>query len=175
MRWQARWGWRVALVVISAAILQRGVASQVRPFDVAPDLLLLVAVAGGIAAGPQRGAVVGFFSGLALDLLLQGPLGLAALSYCLVGYFTGRYEGLVTRASRWVVMITAFVASALGESLYVALGQLLGQTNMLSSRLWLVILVISVVNALLAPLAVRVLRWATDDAPRFGPTRPALR
>ena len=46
-----KWGWRVALVVISAAILQRGLAAQVRPFGVAPDLLLLVAVAAGIAAG----------------------------------------------------------------------------------------------------------------------------
>ena len=170
-----KWGWRVALVVISAAILQRGLAAQVRPFGVAPDLLLLVAVAAGIAAGPDRGAITGFFSGLALDLLLQGPLGLAALSFCLVGYFTGRYEGLVTRASRWVVMLTAFVASALGEALYVALGQLVGQANMLSSRLWLIILVTATVNGLLAPLAVRVLRWATRDISRFGPTRPALR
>jgi rod shape-determining protein MreD len=167
--------WRIALVVISAAMLQRGVASHVQPFGVAPDLMLLVAVSAGIAAGPERGAVVGFFSGLALDLLLQGPIGLAALSFSLVGYFTGRYEGLITRAGTTLVVLTAFVASVLGELVYVGLGLLVGQANMLSSRLWLIVLVVALVNAALAPLAVRALRWATDDEPRFGPHRPALR
>jgi rod shape-determining protein MreD len=154
---------RVALVIFSAAVLYRGLFSQVRIAGVAVYLLLLVAIAAGIAGGPDRGAVVGFFSGIAMDLLLpDSPFGLSALTFCIVAYVVGRYERSVTRSARWVVMLTAGVASAAGMVLYIGLGQLLNQQNLLQRPFWLVLVVVSVANAFLAPLAVRILRWALD-------------
>ena len=39
----------------------------------------------GWRAGPDRGAVVGFFAGLGYDVFLQTPFGLSALVYCVGG------------------------------------------------------------------------------------------
>ena len=46
-----------------------------------PDLMLALAVAAGLAGGPERGAWVGFAAGLLADCFLQTPLGLSALVY----------------------------------------------------------------------------------------------
>lgn len=154
---------RVALVLVSAAVIYAAVFVQFRIAGVAANVLLLVAIAAGIAGGPERGAFVGFFAGLTYDLLLPtGAIGLSALTFCLVAYVVGRYQGTVVRAARWVTMAIAGLASAAGMVLYVALGQLVNQTTLLQRHLWVVVGVISVVNALLAPFAVRIMRWALD-------------
>ena len=56
--------------------------------------------------------------------------------------------------------------SALGYSLLVVVGWVLGQSRMLSDRLLAILLVVSLMNAVLAPLAVRVLRWAWNEDER---------
>lgn len=164
---------RVTLIVISAAVLQRGLFSQLRIAHVAGDILLLLAIAAGITGGPDRGAIMGFVCGLTLDLLLQSPLGLTALTYCLVGFVAGRYQISVVRSSRWRPMFTAAVGSAMGYGLYILLGWMLGQRNMLANHLPTIILVVSLINGLLAPLAVRVMRWAWDEP--TSAAYPALR
>jgi hypothetical protein len=66
---------RYGLLIVTAAILQRGVFSQLRVDGAVPDALLVLAVAAGIVGGTDRGATVGFFSGLALDLMVTTPFG----------------------------------------------------------------------------------------------------
>lgn len=154
---------RVGLVIVSAAMLQRGLFSQVTIAGVQGDVLLLLAIAGGIALGPDRGAIVGFIAGLTFDLFLYSPLGLRALVFCLVGYVAGRYQSSVTRSSRTRLMGTVFVASALATTALSVVGWVLGQSNMWSGRLPLIVLVISAINGLLAPLAVGALRWAWEE------------
>ena len=162
---------RVGLVIISAAVLQRGLFSQLPIFGVQADILLLLALAGGIALGPDRGAIIGFIAGLTFDLFLYSPLGLRALVFCLVGFVAGRYQSSVTRSSRWRLMGTVFVGSALGTSALALVGWVMGARNMLTDRLALIVLVVSAINALLAPLAVGALRWAWEqprDAAPYG-------
>jgi rod shape-determining protein MreD len=161
-------------VLFSAAFLYCALFSQLRIAGVAANVLLLCAIAAGIAGGPERGALVGFAAGLLYDLLLPvSAIGLSALTFCIVGYVVGRYQGTVVRAARWVTMGIAGLASAAAMVLYVALGQLVNQANLLQRHLWVVVLVISVVNALLAPLAVWIMRWALDLSSRD--LRPLLR
>ena len=50
---------RYGLVVITAMVLQRGLFGSLRLDGAAADVLLIVAVAAGIAGGAERGAVVG--------------------------------------------------------------------------------------------------------------------
>jgi rod shape-determining protein MreD len=157
----------VALVLLTVAVFYSAVCVQIRIAGVAANVLLLCAVAAGIAGGPERGAMVGFFAGVLYDLLLPtGPIGLSALTFCIVAYVVGRYQGTVVRAASWLTMAIAGLASAAAMVLYVAFGQLVNQTNMLQKRLWVVVLVISVINALLAPLFVRIMRWALDISSR---------
>ena len=61
-----------------------------------PDLFLLLAISAGLAAGPQRGAVMAFALGLVADLFVQTPYGLSSLCYVLVAFAIG----LGGRASR---------------------------------------------------------------------------
>jgi rod shape-determining protein MreD len=159
---------RIALVLFSAAVLQRGLFSQLRIAGVSVDVLLLLAIAGGMILGPERGAIFGFFAGLTLDLLVQTPLGLSALVYCLVGFGTGRLQGTVLRANRvWPLALVA-VTSAAAVALYAVVAEVLGQANAISAELPTIMLVVAVANAILYPLARRVVAWA-------WPVEPSLR
>lgn len=92
---------RLTLVVLSAAVLQRGVFSQVGLSGAVFEVLAVVAIAGGLAAGEQSGAVTGFVAGLTLDLLSPGgPVGLWALTYAVAGFIAGRWAPSAER-SRW--------------------------------------------------------------------------
>ena len=167
---------RVALVLLTAAVLYRGVFTQLRVFNVVANVLLLIAIAAGIAGGPDRGAIVGFFAGLTFDLLLPlAPVGLSALSFCIVGFVVGRYQSTVVRSAVWVKMAIAALASAGGMLLYIGVGQLVNQVNFLQRPWVLIVVVISVINGLLAPPAVRIMRWALDISSREIRTAGALR
>ena len=154
---------RVTLVVTSAAVLQIGLFSQVPVFGVRAMVMLLLAITGGMVLGPDRGAILGFVAGLVFDLLLITPLGLCALVFCLCGFVAGRFQSSVTRSSRARLMANVGVGSAMGYGLLVVVGWVLGKHNMLSDRLAVIVLVVSVTNALLAPIAMRAIRWAWDQ------------
>jgi rod shape-determining protein MreD len=155
---------RVALVLLTAAVLEQAVFSLLRINGAAPDVLLLCAVSAGIVGGPDVGALVGFFAGLALDVIIPAPMGLAALAYCLAGYATGVAHGTSLRASRWQPPVLAAAGSALGVLIYVVLSLMVGRSGLWNGHLVTVVAVVAVVNGVLSPFAIRVLRWALGDA-----------
>jgi rod shape-determining protein MreD len=163
---------RITLVLFSAAVLQRGLFSQLRVAGVSVDVFLLVAIAAGMMLGPERGAILGFFAGLTLDLLVQTPLGLSALVYCLVGYGMGRLQGTVRRANRLWPLVLVGVSSAAAIALYAVVAEVLGQSNAISAHLPVTMLVVAIGNAILYPLARRVVRWSWPVEPSV---RAALR
>ncbi|HEY5155800.1 MAG TPA: rod shape-determining protein MreD [Acidimicrobiales bacterium] len=153
----------MALVLLTAAVLERAVFSQLRIGGAAADVLLLLAISAGMVGGPDRGAVIGFFAGLVLDLLVQSPLGLYALVYCVVGYIVGVAHTAVVRSSRWEPMLLAFLASVVGIGLYVVASFMVGRSGLLNGHLLVVMAVVSVANAVLVPVTNRALRWALGD------------
>lgn len=159
---------RLALVLLTTLVVQAGMVAQIEAFGAMPDLMVLVAVAAAVVAGPQRGAVVGFAAGIAYDLLLTTPFGLTALAYCLIAYGVGLvHEGAaVLRAARWVSAVTVGVGSALGVALYALLGAVVGQESMVSGDLPAIMAVVGVVNLVLGMPAVALLRWAMTDPVR---------
>lgn len=154
---------RMSLVLVLALTFQLGVASHLEVFGVQGDLMLLIAVCAGLAAGPDRGAVVGFVVGLGFDLLLQSPFGLSALTYSLVAYLAGSLQDSVLRAAWWIPVTTAAAASALGVILYGVFGTVVGE-DLLGLRLLRIALVVGLLNAIVAPLALGVVRWATGTS-----------
>ena len=163
---------RYLLLIGTAVVLQRGLASHLRVTDAVPDLLLLLAVAAGVAGGSERGAIVGFFSGLALDLMLPTPMGLAALSFLAAGALAGRLRASDVRAARWRVMAICAGSCAFGVVVFAVLGALLGLSGLLDQRLVAIVVVVAATAAVLGPLAVRVCHWADGDTDRV---RRALR
>jgi rod shape-determining protein MreD len=154
---------RVALILFTAAVLERGVFSQLRIDGVAADVLLLVAISAGMVGGSDDGALVGFFAGLTLDLLVQTPLGLSALAYCVTGYVVGLAQGAVVRATRWQAPALAFAASFLGIGIYVAASLVVGRSGLVNRHLITVMLVVAVVNALFIGVVNRPMRWALGE------------
>lgn len=150
---------RVPLMLLVTVVLHTAVLSRLRVAGVMPDLMLLVAVAAGVAAGPARGAVIAFCGGMALDVFLLTPMGLSALVYCLVAYAVGVAHEGVLRTSWYIPVLTVFVASAGGVLLYAVVAWMLGQPT-LNARLLVIVTVVAVVNAILAPPVIRLVRWS---------------
>jgi rod shape-determining protein MreD len=151
---------RVPPLVVLIVMLHTAVFPQLRVFGVAADILLLVAVAGGISGGPESGALLGFGVGILADCFLQTPFGLSALSYCLVGWGVGSFQTRILHATWWIPVVTAALASAFGVVLFLVLGLVVGQDQLWSWRVMPILGVTSLWAAMLSPFVVRAVRWA---------------
>lgn len=160
---------RVPPLLLFAVVLHTAVFPQLRVLDVAADILLLIAVASAMAGGPERGATMGFVTGLLADCFLQTPFGLSALTYSLVGWVVGSLQTRILHATWWIPVLTAAVATAAGSLLFAVFGVVLGQDRLLSTRLVPIAVVTAMWSAILSPLVVRVMRWAlVTDQTRSG-------
>lgn len=156
---------RLPPVLLAAVVLHTAVFPDLRLFGVGADVLLLLPVAAGVTAGPDRGAAVGFVSGLLADCFLRTPFGLSALTGCLVGWSVGRFQSGVLDGGRWMPALTALVATAGGVLAFALLGAVLGQDHLLSGRLLTVTAVAALINAVLSPVVIRLVGWALAVAP----------
>ena len=150
---------RLPIMLVTALLLQTTVLSRLRIFDVMPDFMLLVAVAAGITAGPTRGAVLGFASGMLIDLFLPTPLGLSALVFTLVSYGVAVANTGVLRSAWYIPVLTAGAASVAGVVLYALVGTVLGE-RMITAHLATIAAVVGVSNAVLAPVGIRLVDWS---------------
>ncbi|QXC62724.1 rod shape-determining protein MreD [Aquihabitans sp. G128] len=128
-----------------------------------PDLMVLVAILAGLAAGPEKGAVVGFAAGLAFDVVLATPFGLSAFVYTIVGYGAGVVGTNVVRSAWWITPAFAAVCSALAMVFYALVGEVLGQATLSGPPLTSIVVVVALVNAVLAWPVAKALSWARTD------------
>ena len=152
---------RLGAALLLVLLLHQTALADIRLLGVRPDAPLLVAVVAGLAAGPERGAIIGFFAGVLADLFLPSPFGLSALAYSLVGFAIGSLQTGILRSAWWIPVVTAFTASAAGIVLYALLGATVGETAMVGPRLPVIALLVGLMNAALAPAAMRLISWAT--------------
>ena len=61
---------RVALVIFVVLMVQQTIMVALRVGGAHPDLLWLLPITAALLDGPETGAIVGFWSGLAFDLVL---------------------------------------------------------------------------------------------------------
>lgn len=157
---------RYAIVVLSAVAVQYAVLTQVRFGGVSADLLLVLAIAAGIHSGPERGAIIGFVCGLALDAMVVTPFGLGAMSYLVAAVLAGLLEAATVHSSRWITAGIAAVSSMMGILFFAIVGTVLGQANMLTGHILTVVAVIAVTSALLVLPVLRSCRWADPEDQR---------
>jgi len=155
---------KVPLVLLLFLVVELTLLDRLRVFGAGPDAMLLLAVVAGIVGGPRVGALLGFASGIVLDLFLETPMGLSALIFCLVGYAVGSIQGGVLRAAWWIPIVTTFVASVAGVVFYALVATVVGQPHLVTTHLFVVAAVVGVFNALVAPFALRLVRWSISDA-----------
>lgn len=154
---------RFVTVLLVALVVQTTWMAEWRPFGTPGDLLLLLTIGGGMAAGAERGAVIGFVAGMAFDSVLLTPFGLSALTYLVVGYAVGSMHEGVLRSAPWIPVVATAVATVVGMIFYVMLGQLVGE-QFRHPDLPKFIAVTAVANALLAFPILWVMRWVERGA-----------
>ena len=165
MTWSQRL--KLAVVIVVGVILQTTLFSTgLRVFGVTPDVALVLTVAVAYYQGPERGAAFGFFAGLVIDLFLNTPFGLSALSFALVGYGIGVVQSGLVRASRWVPPVMGVLGGLAGGALFVCIGALAGREELLALRSMKVVIIAGVYDAFLALVAFPVARWATPGSSR---------
>lgn len=124
---------RVAALVVVAFLVQATVASDLRVDHVAPDLMLVVAICAGLTGGARQGVLIGFSAGLLADLYLTDtPVGLSALILCMVGYAVGTLRENVLPEGWLLTPVLALVASGAGIVAFVAIGDIVGQTQLVA-------------------------------------------
>jgi rod shape-determining protein MreD len=147
------------VIFITVLLLHTGLFASLRSAGLPNDLILLLPICAAIAAGSERGALVGFCAGLLADLFLETPLGLSALAYSVVGFGIGVLQGNVIRASWWIPPLTAFIGSALGTVLYAVIGATVGQANLVGPDLPWIAFAVALVNTPMSLLMVRAMSW----------------
>lgn len=160
---------RLLMIGLPLLALQNTLLTEMRPFDVAIQVMLLLAVAGGVAAGPERGALAGFAMGLLFDLVLTSPLGLHALVYALAAFAAGHVNSLTLDHPRWLVIVVVAAASAAATIAYPIASALIGEEVVFAAELVKVVIVVAVANAVLAVPAVWLMRWALRVRPPDAP------
>ena len=149
------------LLAALAVLLQTTLFAQVRVFEVAPDLVMLAVIATARRLDAEPAVLLGFTSGLAMDLLGSSPLGLRALVLTLIAYVTvrtrDRFDINVVATGMAVLLL-----SLLGVVLIVVIGTLFGEASFQDPDVFRKILLIPVHNLLLSigvlPLATLVAR-----------------
>lgn len=157
---------RLPLALLVVLTLQSSLFDGLRFRGVHADAMLLFAIGAGIVAGAETGALVAFATGLVADLFVQTPLGLSALTFALVAFAVGALQGSLIRASWWITPVTALVGSAAGVVLFVVVGAVLGQTQLVHTDVPLIVAVVAVANAVLSLPVVRLAGWALPTGER---------
>ena len=160
-----RW-FRLVLVGMAFLGLQTTILNDMRPFGVSLQVMVLLAAASGLARGSETGAIAGFVVGLLYDLVLTTPLGLGAAVFAVVGYAAGYANTFVHAPTWWTRMVMASVASALGMVLMPLALEVTGTEGALTSQVVVIALVVASFNALAAPPAHWVCRWALRERAR---------
>ena len=110
---------RTGLLVLLAVVLEISGFSQMRILGGYIDLIPLVVAAIAIYAGSVTGAIVGFSTGLLMDLALGQNLGASSLVLTALGYGVGRYRDLRDHAHGLLPLPVA-AAATLGYVVAVA-------------------------------------------------------
>ena len=160
---------RLLLLLIAIVLVQTAVLPYARVFGVVPDLGLVATVAIAYREGPELGSIFGFAAGLAMDLFLQTPLGLTALSFALTGYLIGILQGALLRSAWWVTPLLGGLGGILGGLLFIGIGALVGQEQLFALRSLRVVLLSGVYDAIVAPIVFPIAGFAARrPGPRTG-------
>jgi rod shape-determining protein MreD len=150
----------VALVIFVVLMVQQTVMVALRIGGVHPDLLWLLPITAALADGPETGGIVGFWAGLAFDLVLPTPFGLSALVGCLLGYAVGSLTSAVDPRTTWLKPVAALTGSVAADMLFAVLGAILGQSQMVQIDFVALFLMISVSSVVFVLPVSRLMRWA---------------
>jgi rod shape-determining protein MreD len=154
----SRW-FRLVLVGLVLLGLQTTLFSDVRPFGVVAQLMLLLAVAAGVTYGLEVGAVAGLVLGFMYDCVLNTPLGLCSLVFGGAGAVAGALPFFIREPSWWLKIAGVALATLLAELAFPFALSMVGIGGWVRPRMFVVALGVTLINLVFAPLALIVSRW----------------
>jgi rod shape-determining protein MreD len=161
---------RLVALAFLTVVIQEAAISQISVFGVSADLTPLVVMSTGLLAGSMAGAIMGFGTGLLVDLVLVQTLGVTSLLYIAIGYWSGRLRELRDPAHGLVPLALGAAATAVAGIGMALIQFLLGVDAPVSVELLQQIVVTILVNTLIAlpvyALVRRLVRPALPEDPR---------
>lgn len=155
---------RLALSILLAAVLELGVTNSVTIWGATGSILVPYTIAVAIVGGPEHGAIVGFASGLIIDLYTTTPFGLTALVYTILGYVIGVGAASLVRSGGFGTIGIAIVGSLFAVWGFVLVGVLVGQDHLLHTPLLAISVAQIVFSVVLVPIGLPVARWALVES-----------
>jgi len=96
------------LIVIIAFVLQTFISKENYLTVATPNLLLITTCIFGFMRGKNYGCVTGFFCGLMVDVFFEDVIGLYALIYMYIGFFSGIFKKMFYSDHVFMPMILVF-------------------------------------------------------------------
>ena len=153
-----------------AVIVQEAAVSQISVFGVSADITPLVVMSVGFLTGSLSGAIMGFGTGLFVDMALVQTLGVTSLLYIAIGYWSGRLRELRDPAHGLVPLALGAAATAIAGIGMAIIQFLLGVDAPVSLLLLQQIFITVLVNALIAlpvyAFVRRLIKPVLPDDPR---------
>ena len=81
-----------AIFVIICFLLQSTVFHSLSLGGIIPNLMIILTASYGFMRGRKSGLLIGFFSGLLMDIFFSDVLGFYALLYMYIGYLNGVFK-----------------------------------------------------------------------------------
>jgi rod shape-determining protein MreD len=161
---------RLVLVVVLLGLLQTELFSSLEIFDAKPDLLLVATAAIAYELGSRPAAIFGFLSGLYLDMFLETPVGLSALSFALTGYVIGSFQTALLRETRGVAPVLGALGGLIGTTIFTVVGGIAGEDGFFTLHQVQIVAVAVLYDAVVAYAVFPLMRWANHEVD-IGRTR----
>jgi rod shape-determining protein MreD len=136
-------------LVLVSLVLQTTLFNQIRPFAIAPSVVLLTVIACARYLEPEAALLIGFTAGLLTDLVGGSSLGLWAIAMTAVAFATIKLrhrevDGIL------VVALGVFGLTFAGQLLYAIVGTLFGHGTINQPELWKHLVLPALWNVVLA-------------------------
>jgi rod shape-determining protein MreD len=162
---------RLIALALAAVVLQEAAVSQISIFGTSADLTPLVVMSVGLLAGSIPGAIMGFGTGLLVDMVLIQTLGVTSLLYIAIGYWSGRLRELRDPSHGLVPMGMGAAATAFAGLGMAMIQFLLGVDAPVSLLLLQQIFIAVLVNTLIALPVYAAVRRVIEPALPQDPRR----
>lgn len=145
------------LILIGATLLQSTVIDFVLPFQIKPDLLLVLAVSAALCRGSLEGGVMGFFAGVFQEMASGLSGGISVLTKGICGAGSGLLVSYLFPDPFLVPFLTGASATLLHEFLFWVLATLTGKISLPFPLVSLVVPEMAL-NGLLTPVVFFLVR-----------------
>ena len=114
-----------AISIILSFIFQTAVFGLFKLADTAPNIMLILVVSIAVMRGQKEGMIVGFFSGLMLDIFYSSYLGILAFVFMLFGFVNGLFNRIYYAEDTFLPLVLIAINDIIyGIVMYIGCGLL---------------------------------------------------